>query len=156
MVNSSERAVAVVDDERRLRQLRQLTHWLDRRYLDPILGVLLPGAGDLVGAALGLYAVSVAVRMRAHPLVIARMLLNLAFDAIVGALPFVGDVADFLYRAHLRNLELLEQRREREVRPADWLIVGFAALAFVLSLGIAVLLVVGVFQGLQALLTGSK
>lgn len=155
-MNPGERPIAVVDDEQRLRQLRQLTHWLDRRYLDPILGVLLPGAGDLIGAALGLFGIGVAVRMRAHPLVIARMLLNLAFDAIVGALPFVGDVADFLYRAHLRNLELLEQRKEREVRAADWLIVGAAALTFALSLCIAVLLVVGVFEGLQALLSGSK
>jgi hypothetical protein len=143
------RAEASVEDER-LRQLELLTRWLDRRYVDPILGLLLPGAGDLVGAALGLVGIVTAFRMRAHPLVIARMLINLALDALLGALPGVGDVADFLYRANQRNLELLEQRSQREVRSVDWLIVLGAALGFLLALCVPVLLVMGVFKAVFA------
>jgi hypothetical protein len=135
-------------DAASLQRLEQLTLWLDRRYFDPILGALLPGAGDLVGAGLGLYGVVVALRLRAHPLVIARMLLNLGLDALLGALPGVGDVADFFYRANQRNLELLKQRQLREVRVSDWLLVGAAGLGFLAALSVPVLLVGAVLRAL--------
>lgn len=155
VTHPSETSVSVVHDER-LRQLRQLTLWLDRRYLDPIVGLLLPGAGDLIGAALGLFGIGVAFRLRAHPLVIARMLLNLAFDAMLGALPFVGDAADFLYRAHQRNLQLLEQRRERKASASDWLVVGLSALAFAVALCLPLVLVVGIVRGVQTHWSGLR
>jgi hypothetical protein len=121
---------------------------LDRRYLDPLLGLVLPGAGDLVGAALGLLGVTLAFRARVHPLVIARMLLNLAVDALLGALPFVGDLADVFFRAHVRNLELLKQRREREAKATDWLIVGAAVLLFVLALTVPIWVTLAIWRHL--------
>lgn len=133
-----------------LRGLESLSRWLDRRYLDPILGFLLPGAGDLLGAALGLLGVVTAVRVKAHPLVLARMLLNLALDALLGALPFFGDFADLLFRAHVRNLELLKSRHERQAKPSDWFVVAAAALLFVCALVVPVWLTVTLLQRLFA------
>lgn len=101
-----------------LARLRTVAHLLDQLFrvpgtnlrfgLDPIIG-LVPGLGDLVGAALGLYGVLLARQLGAPPSVRTRMLLNLAVDGIVGAVPLLGDLFDFGFKAHLRNRLLLER-----------------------------------------------
>ena len=111
-----------------------LAHWMDRRYIDPLLALLLPGVGDALGAVIGLLGVFAAFKQRAHPLVIARMLLNLAVDALLGAIPFAGPVFDLFYRANSRNLELLRSRDVREPRASDAVLVGGAALLFLAAL----------------------
>lgn len=112
-----------------LASVRAVSWLLDRAYLDPILGFLLPGAGDVVGSVLGLYTIGVALRMGTPPVVIARMLLNLAIDAVIGLVPIVGDLGDVAFRAHRKNLALLTGRAPaRRARPSDWLLV-LAALA---------------------------
>src|SRR4030095_7158213 len=85
-------------------------HWLAPRFVDPLLGLLLPGIGDLLSAALGLYPVFLAWQRRAPKSLLARMILNLAADAAGGAIPVLGDIWDFLFRAHARNLALPRAR----------------------------------------------
>lgn len=116
-----------------------LARWLDDRWLDPILGFVLPGAGDLLGAALGAYIVAVALRRRLPLVTVARMLLNLAIDALGGAVPLAGDLFDVVYKANRRNVTLLRARHEaRHDTFADWLRVGgaLALLVFALALPI--------------------
>lgn len=116
-------------EDRDLARATALVRWLDGRYLDPIIGLLLPEVGDLFTAIAGLYLVVVAVRRKARAVVIARMLLNLGIDALLGAVPGIGDLADFFYRANTRNLALLQERSSgRPARFTDWLAVGGAAL----------------------------
>jgi hypothetical protein len=99
------------------------------RFVDPLLGLLVPGLGDALGTFLGAGVISTAVRRKLPPVVIARMLLNLAFDAIFGAVPLLGDVFDFAYQANRKNLDLLVARHEtRRSTPRDWVIVGLALL----------------------------
>ena len=38
-----------------------------------------------------------------------RMIGNLVADALLGAVPLAGDVADVYFKAHLRNLKLLQK-----------------------------------------------
>jgi hypothetical protein len=121
-------------EQRHLELAERLAHWMDRRYIDPILGLVLPGAGDAIGAAIGLLGVYAAVRMHAHPVVIARMLIHLAVDALLGSIPVLGAIADFFYKAHSRNLELLRTRDARQPRPSDWLTVAVAATLFIAAL----------------------
>jgi hypothetical protein len=114
-----------------------LARWLDGRFLDPLLGLVLPGVGDVLGSALGVYPIVLAWRRQASKALVARMLLNLAVDALCGALPIVGDVWDLLFRAHTRNLALLQARAKTgavESRPVDTLIVIAAALALLAAL----------------------
>ena len=101
-----EGAKVRADDTRRALALAKLT---DQRFLDPILGLLLPGLGDGAGALIGLYIVVLA---RKHDLpsgVQAQMLVNLAVDCLGGLVPVVGDVFDLINRANLRNARLLEK-----------------------------------------------
>lgn len=119
-------------------ELERLERWsrlLDEKYLDPALGLLIPGFGDVLGSVFGLYGVWVARRIGAPPIVIARMLLNLALDALIGAIPVAGAIGDFFFRAHLRNLALLQEREaDARARPSDYLVVFGAALLFLLAL----------------------
>jgi hypothetical protein len=124
-----------------------LARWMDGRFLDPILGLLLPGVGDLLSSALGLYPVILAWRRRAPKALLARMLLNLAADALGGSIPIIGDVWDFFFRAHARNLALLQARAADghiQARPSDSLIVGAAALACLAALAAPVLVIVAI------------
>ena len=112
----------------------------DRAMLDPIIGFLVPGAGDLVTAGVGLYVVVVAVRRRLPAIVIARMLLNLGIDAGVGSIPLVGDLFDFAFQANRKNVELLRARHTGgRSRPADWLMVAGAGLLFLAALALPII-----------------
>jgi hypothetical protein len=124
-----KRMEPAAQEDRDLARAAALVRWLDGRYLDPIIGLLLPEVGDLFTAVAGLYLVGVAVRRKAGAVVIARMLLNLGIDALLGAVPGIGDLADFFYRANTRNLALLRERSSgRLARVTDWLAVGGAAM----------------------------
>ena len=76
--------------------------------LDALLG-LVPVAGDAVSALIGLYSVIQARELGASRWLQARMVGNLVFDAAIGAVPVAGDVADVFFRAHRRNLKLLQR-----------------------------------------------
>jgi hypothetical protein len=121
-------------DDRDLVAAEKLARWLDDRGLDPVLGLLLPGVGDVLGTVAGLYTVVVAVRRRMPVVVIARMLANLGVDALIGLVPVLGDVFDFAWKANRRNVALLRDRTERG-RPSvgDWALIGGAVLLLVAS-----------------------
>jgi hypothetical protein len=76
--------------------------------LDSIVG-LVPGIGDLAGAAFSGYIVLTAARLGVPPSVLARMLLNLGTDTLVGSVPILGDLFDVGFRANIRNSELLDR-----------------------------------------------
>lgn len=80
--------------------------------LDPLLG-LIPGLGDVAGAAMGGYIVLLAGSLGAPSSVVMRMLANIALDTVVGAIPLAGDVFDFGWKSNTRNLALLERYVEQ-------------------------------------------
>lgn len=104
--------------------------------LDPLLG-LLPGAGDAVASLIGSTILILAAKLQVPRIVLVRMSSNMAINAIVGAVPLVGDAFSVWFRSNTRNAELLRRHAAAERRPStlqDWL--------FVLSLGTATLLVI--------------
>lgn len=76
--------------------------------LDPLLN-LIPIAGDAVGTAMSAYLLVTAVRMGVPKRVLARMLLNIGIDALVGAIPVLGQAFDFVWKANSLNMTLLER-----------------------------------------------
>jgi len=128
-------STALADPE--IERARTVARWLDKYGLDPLIG-LIPGIGDVIGAAFGLYIVSIAARRGLSKAVIARMLLHLGIDMVVGALPVIGDIADFYYKANEKNLALLEERlgegkADAMTRAVDWAYL-FGAIAAVVGL----------------------
>lgn len=105
--------------------------------LDPILG-LVPGVGDLAGAVLSGYIVVTAARLGAPKSVLAKMLLNLGTDTLVGSVPVLGDLFDVGYRANIRNSELLDRHLGQPEAARQ-----SSRLALLATIGALVLLAVG-------------
>lgn len=152
-----------------LARARALTRLLDtaarvpgtsiRFGLDPILG-LIPGLGDLAGAALSGYLVLLAGRAGASRTTIVRMLANVAIDTIGGMLPVLGDAFDVAFKSNSRNLALLERTlgtqspsMGRAEPAAGRLVVWGALLGMVLlaaaGLAVAYFVVIAIAHGLQ-------
>lgn len=74
--------------------------------LDAILG-LVPVAGDVLAAAMGLYLVWEARNLGMSRWHISRMLGNIAVDTALGAVPVAGDLFDFVFRSNSRNLKII-------------------------------------------------
>jgi hypothetical protein len=86
--------------------------------LDPLIG-LVPVIGDLIPAAIGLYLVFEARELGASRWLQARMVGNLLLDLLVGAVPLLGDFFDLMFRAHYRNLKLLQKELGEPYIDAD-------------------------------------
>lgn len=80
--------------------------------LDAAVG-LIPVAGDVVSAALGLYLVWEARNLGMSKFQLARMLGNVGFDSLVGAVPFAGDIFDFVFRSNSRNLRIVRKHLDK-------------------------------------------
>lgn len=119
----------------RLDRARELARLMDRAVripgtrfrvgLDGIIG-LMPGFGDVAGAVIAAYPLWVGARAGAPPEVLLRMLGNLAVDAVLGAVPILGDIFDFAWKANSRNVQLLEGWTEEpgRVRRSSRFVVG--------------------------------
>ena len=120
---------------------RWLSNTLDRRFVDPILGLVFPGVGDAFSSLLGIYLIVVAWRQERSKVLLARMLINLGVDSAIGAIPIAGDLFDFFFQANRKNLALLERPpRPKRDSLADTLFVGVALLFFLATLAVPVLL----------------
>lgn len=85
--------------------------------LDSLIG-LIPGVGDVAGLLLGGYVVLEAHRLGAPGELKLRMARNVVVDALVGLVPFFGDLYDVAYRSNRRNVQmLLDHYRPAEARP---------------------------------------
>lgn len=76
--------------------------------LDAVIG-LVPGVGDAAGSLLSAYIVVEAARLGAPLPVLLRMVLNVGVEALVGAVPFLGDLFDAWWKANDRNVRLLRK-----------------------------------------------
>jgi hypothetical protein len=79
---------------------------------DAVIG-LVPGLGDIGGAALAGYLVILAQRLGVPRAVVMRMLANVAVDTLAGTVPVIGDLFDVAFKSNLRNVALLERALER-------------------------------------------
>lgn len=105
-----------------LQRTRTVTHILDesvrvpgtnvRIGVDPVLGVL-PISGDIAAALLSLYIVLEAARYGVPPRTLALMVLNIAVDIVSGSIPVLGTAFDTVWKANIRNVELLEAQIEK-------------------------------------------
>lgn len=82
--------------------------WMDRYYLDPIIGFFLPGVGDVLSSVLALPFIYFALfYVRSIPLTLA-VITNSLKDALLGSIPFgLGDIIDIFYKSNAKNLRLI-------------------------------------------------
>lgn len=101
----------------KLKWVEQISYLLDDRFripgtnfkfgLDPILN-LIPLAGDLSGFLLSAALILTMAKNGASGKIVALMGVNAVLDATIGAIPFVGQVFDFFYKANSKNIRLLK------------------------------------------------
>jgi hypothetical protein len=90
---------------------------------DGIIG-LIPGAGDMTTFAVSCYLLAIMGKNGASGYVMARMVLNVAIDVLVGSIPFVGDLFDFAFKANSKNLRLMQEHYvEGRHRGSAWKII---------------------------------
>lgn len=80
--------------------------------LDALLG-LIPVAGDVITAAMGLYLVWEARNLNMPRWQLWRMAGNVGIDALLGAVPVAGDLFDFVYRSNSRNLKIVRKHLDK-------------------------------------------
>ena len=120
---TSTAQVSRPETDRMLQGFRTLAGLLDNRFSIPFLPVpfgldamlgLVPVLGDAITAVMGLYALVVAHR---HKLPLGKrigMIWNILLDFAVGSIPLVGDLFDWAFQAHRKNLRILERHLETQ------------------------------------------
>jgi hypothetical protein len=97
----------------RVERAEKLAHHLDKGlHLDALTGLLLPEGGDAAGALAGMYIVFEAKRLNMPAKELAKMTGRVGLDAIIGAIPVVGDIFDFVYKSNIKNAEVLRKHFE--------------------------------------------
>lgn len=84
---------------------------------------LVPGIGDLIGAALGSYMVWEARNLGMSKTQMARMFGNVGIDFALGLIPWVGAVPDFFFRSNSRNLKIIRKHLDKH-HPSTAMIEG--------------------------------
>lgn len=99
-----------------IRLAKMIANLLDNRFnvagfkfgIEPLLGII-PGFGDFIGLVLSLYIVWIGREMKIPADKLQRMIVNVIFDLLIGLFPVIGDLADFVFKANLKNLEILRE-----------------------------------------------
>lgn len=72
----------------------------DDYFLDPVVGLILPGFGDFISSLAAVPALHVALfKLRSVKLTIAILYITI-LDALCGVIPIAGDVVDFFYKSN--------------------------------------------------------
>ncbi len=122
----------------RLKTLSKISKIMDSQFeiggfkfgLDPILN-LIPFVGD---AATGLVSFALVYSMSKHGAsskIVVKMLWNVLIDIIIGAIPLLGWVFDFYFKANDRNIKLLNEHYLEGKHTGSakgifiWILIGF-------------------------------
>lgn len=105
--------------------------------LDGLLG-LIPGVGDLISSGLSSVIIFKAYKQSVPKVVLFRMMINVLIDTLVGAIPVVGDLFDFVWKANVMNSKLLDSYHHNPEKTQEHSIV--TAMLFML---IAAIIVIG-------------
>jgi hypothetical protein len=112
------RSASPWNEQQILQRVRLLARLLDNQFAIPGTSVrlgwdsligLVPGIGDAVTTALSAYLVYLAYQLDVPKSLLRQMILNVAIDFSMGAIPVVGDVMDVAWKSNARNARLLEQ-----------------------------------------------
>lgn len=82
--------------------------YMDKYFLDPIIGLIPGGVGDVLSSFLAIPFIYFAlVQVKSIPLTLA-VICNVLKDALLGSIPFfIGDIIDVFNRSYIANLRLI-------------------------------------------------
>jgi hypothetical protein len=153
------------DRAQKLAQLRSLARTMDSVFvipgtnfrvgLDGLIGII-PGIGDFAGLVISCYFLLLAAQLQIPKVVLARMGVNIVIDTLVGAVPFFGDLFDFVWTANRKNMELIERHlnNPRHVESRSGFYMVGVGLAVVLSMVVLFFVVKWLAAIIYALVNG--
>jgi hypothetical protein len=105
---------------------------------------LIPGVGEAIGALLSAWIVVGALRHRVPLPRVARMVFYVLIDTILGTIPVVGTIFDWLFEENVMNINALLRYRDPRRAPRSFaaifgiaslviLIISLAALAAIIG-----------------------
>jgi uncharacterized membrane protein len=80
--------------------------------LDVILDVI-PVGGDVIGALMGLYMVWEAQNLKMPMSATIRMIGNVGIDFVLGLIPVIGIIPDYLFKSNSRNLRIIKKHLDK-------------------------------------------
>ncbi|WP_438970883.1 DUF4112 domain-containing protein [Methylophaga sp.] len=109
--------------------------------LDGFIG-LIPGLGDFISGLLSSLIIIKANQLGVPRAILFRMFINVLIDSVLGSLPVVGDVFDFIWKANQKNSELVAQYEQspKQVIHRSWW--ENAAFVIILILVLALIIVI--------------
>ena len=167
--SKTEERRKLVETSRTYRLTKSIARWMDRYYIDPIVGFFLPAYGDVVSAQLNLPFLYLSMlKLSSIPLTLA-IIYHTLFDILVGLIPALGDLLDIFNKSYTKNSILLtgfiedDKKIVSEInRKAIWL--GILCLILCLLIYLFILLIIQIgswigdlgswFIGLFLLLSG--
>ena len=145
-------------------QVRDLARVLDSQFrvpgtdrtfgVDAVIG-LIPGVGDVAGLAMSAGVIVRAVGLGARGATVGRMVLNAALDGVVGTIPVIGTLFDFVFKANTRNVALLEQHvlDPGATRAASRKAIRRTVIGVVVAFLVVIAVVIGIAAALLTWLT---
>ncbi len=76
---------------------------MDKFFLDPIIGFIIPGGGDIITSVMTVPFIFTAVfKLRSVPLTLS-VIYNALIDGLLGLFPVIGDFVDVCYRSYKKS-----------------------------------------------------
>ena len=135
--------------------VKRLVYLLDEQFripgtkfrfgLDPIMN-LVPFLGDMTGFVISAGLLLTMAKKGAGNKLVVLMSINILLDATIGAIPFIGQVFDFYFKANSRNLNLMKEHYiegKHEGSGRNTVILALVIMIAVLSLTIYLLVKLG-------------
>ncbi|MEJ2884338.1 DUF4112 domain-containing protein [Pedobacter sp. GR22-6] len=101
-----------------LRWIARISYLMDNQFrfpgtkfrfgIDPLLN-LFPFAGDMAGFLISGGLLLTMARKGASNKLVVLMSLNILLDATIGAIPIIGQIFDFYFKANARNMKLMQE-----------------------------------------------
>lgn len=145
--------------------LRRFAHLMDDAFvipgtnrrigLDAAIGVI-PGFGDAAGALFSLSIIVGAIRHRVPFPILAKMVGKVLIDLAIGAIPFLGDIFDLLFKENVQNVEELIKHRNRQKPPRGLREAGLALAVAIIALTIFAAIVVIALLYIAIVALGSR
>lgn len=132
----------------RLRWLETISTFMDNQFrlpgtnfrfgLDPILSFI-PFGGSAASFAISAGLLLTMMKYGVSRKVWIMMLGNLALDALIGSIPVIGNIFDFVYKANQRNVNLLKKHyQEGKYMGSGTGILITVAIVMIILLGLIV------------------
>lgn len=109
MDNRDENLFKALQNDFIYQTVSTITNFMDKKFLDPVLGFLFPAFGDSLMSILALPYLYISIfRIKSLSLTLA-IILNTLVDIMIGIIPYgIGDVLDIFHRSYSKNLRLIE------------------------------------------------